>query len=413
MSIVRPFAALRPPQDKVARVSCPPYDVVNSAEAARYAEGNALSFFHISRPEIDLPGADEHDDAVYDQAPANLEKFIREGTLVRDAKPCFYFYRQIMDGRAQTGLVACASVDEYQQAKIKKHELTRADKEDDRTRHVDALGGNDEPVFFVYKAKDAIDAIAARIAATAPAYDFTSEDGIQHTLWVVDDDSDIALIEKEFAAIDVMYIADGHHRSAAASRVRELRKGRLGPAYKGDEEFNFFMTVIFPHNQMRIMDYNRVVKDLKGMSRSEFLKAVGEKFDVKKAAAGVKSPSKTHDFGMYLGGEWYVMTAKDSTFDAKDPVASLDVAILQNNLLSPLLGIGDPRKDKRIDFVGGIRGMGELEKRVDSGECAVAFAMFPTSIEELMAIADAGKIMPPKSTWFEPKLRSGLFLHTY
>ncbi|MDR0966705.1 MAG: DUF1015 family protein [Myxococcales bacterium] len=411
MSIVRPFAALRPPADKAAQVSCPPYDVVNSAEAARYAEGNALSFFHVSRPEIDLPGVDEHDDAVYDQAPINLQKFQDTGYLLRDASPCFYLYRQIMDGHAQTGLVACASVDEYQAEKIKKHELTRADKEDDRTRHVDALGGNDEPVFFVYPARASIDAIVARICALAPTYDFTSEDGIQHTLWVVADAADIALIEQEFAAIDTMYIADGHHRSAAASRVRELSKGRLGPEYTGQEEFNFFMTVIFPHDQMHIMDYNRLVKDLAGNTKESFLAKVSDKFEV--AKSGEKKPGRTHEFGMYLRGEWFTLTARSGTFDASDPVASLDVSILQENLLSPILGIGNPRTDKRIDFVGGIRGMAELERRVDSGECAVAFAMFPTRIEELIAIADAGKIMPPKSTWFEPKLRSGLFLHTF
>ena len=411
MSIVRPFAALRPPADKAAQVSCPPYDVVNSAEAARYAAGNPLSFFHVSRPEIDLAGKGEHDNEVYDQAPANLQKFVAAGTLVREEKPCFYFYRQVMDGHAQTGLVACASVDEYQAAKIKKHELTRADKEDDRTRHVDALGGNDEPVFFVYPARASIDAIVARISAGAPTYDFTSEDGIRHTLWVVSESADIALIEREFAAIDTMYIADGHHRSAAASRVRELRKGRLGPDYTGQEEFNFFMTVIFPHDQMHIMDYNRLVRDLRGLTAADFLAKVSEKFEVVKA--GVKKPGRTHDFGMYLGGEWFTLTARAGTFDAADPVASLDVSILQENLLGPVLGIGNPRTDKRIDFVGGIRGMGELERRVDSGECAVAFSMFPTRIEELIAIADAGKIMPPKSTWFEPKLRSGLFLHTF
>ena len=411
MSIVRPFAALRPPADKAASVSCPPYDVVNSAEAARYAKGNPLSFFHVSRPEIDLAGVDEHDDAVYDRAPVNLATFKAEGYLVQDKTPCFYLYRQIMDGRAQTGLVACASVDEYQAEKIKKHELTRADKEDDRTRHVDALGGNDEPVFFVYPARESIDAIVARICAGAPAYDFTSEDGIQHTLWVVADEADIALIEREFAAIDTMYIADGHHRSAAASRVRELRKGRLGPDYTGNEEFNFFMTVIFPHNQMHIMDYNRVVRDLKGMTAEEFMAKVSDKFEIKKT--GDKKPARTHDFGMYLNGEWFTLSAREGTFDAADPVASLDVSILQENLLSPLLGIGNPRTDKRIDFVGGIRGTDELERRVDSGECAVAFSMFPTRIEELIAIADAGKIIPPKSTWFEPKLRSGLFLHCF
>ncbi|MGI5861231.1 MAG: DUF1015 domain-containing protein [Myxococcales bacterium] len=411
MSIVRPFAGLRPPKDKVLKVACPPYDVVNSKEAAAYAEGNPFSFFHISRPEIDLPGVDEHAPEVYTKGLENLERFKKEGILVKDAKPCFYLYRQKMGDHAQTGLVACASVDEYQAEKIKKHELTRADKEDDRTKHVDTLNGNDEPVFFVYHARKSIDELVARLTAQAPTYDFTTEDGIGHTFWVVDDQADIERFQREFAEIPVMYIADGHHRSASASRVRELRKQRAGDKHTGEEEYNFFLTVIFPHDQMQIMDYNRVVKDLNGLSKEEFLKKVEEKFTVE--PTGQKKPTKTHDFGMYLDGKWYTLTAKPGTFDEKDPVAALDVSILQENLLAPILGIGNPRTDKRIDFVGGIRGTGELEKRVDSGECKVAFSMFPTRIEELIAIADAGKIMPPKSTWFEPKLRSGLVMHEF
>ena len=411
MSIVRPFAGFRPPADKVLKVACPPYDVVNSKEAATYAEGNPLSYFHVSRPEIDLPGVDEHAPEVYERGLENFERFKQEGILVQDPKPCFYLYRQKMGDHVQTGLVACASVDEYQQELIKKHELTRADKEDDRTQHVDKLGGNDEPVFFVYPARKPIDELVARLTAGAPACDFTTEDGISHTFWVVDGQAEIETFEREFRGIPEMYIADGHHRSAAASRVRELRKQRAGEKHTGSEEYNFFLTVIFPHDQMQILDYNRVVKDLNGHSKDEFLEKVGEKFSVE--PTGQKKPTEPHAFGMYLDGKWHTLKAKPGSFDEKDPVASLDVSILQENLLQPILGIGNPRTDKRIDFVGGIRGMGELEKRVDSGEHTVAFSMFPTRIDELMAIADAGQIMPPKSTWFEPKLRSGIVMHAF
>ncbi len=411
MSIVRPFAGLRPPQDKVLKVACPPYDVVNSKEAAAYAQGNALSFFHVSRPEIDLPGVDEHAEEVYQRGVQNLAQFKKEGTLVADAKACFYLYRQKMGSHSQVGLVAACSVDEYQAGTIKKHELTRADKEDDRTHHIDLLNANDEPVFLTYPARASIDTMVARLTAQAPAYDFTTEDGIGHTLWVVDGAADVAAFEKEFQAIPATYIADGHHRSAAASRVRELNKQRRGEKHTGQEEYNFFLAVIFPDNQMQIMDYNRVVKDLNGLTPDQFKKAIEAKFTWEHADQ--KKPTKLHQFGMFLDGHWHVLTAKPGTFDEKDPVASLDVSILQANLLDPILGIKDPRKDKRIDFVGGIRGMGELEKRVNSGEMKVAFSMFPTRIEQLIAIADAGQIMPPKSTWFEPKLRSGLFVHEF
>jgi uncharacterized protein (DUF1015 family) len=309
----------------------------------------------------------------------------------------------------QTGLVAGASVAEYQQGLIKKHELTRADKEDDRTKHIDVLDANDEPVFLTYPARKSIDALVTKLCGSKPAYDFTTEDGIGHTFWVVDGKADVAALEKEFKAIPALYVADGHHRSAAASRVQQARaaKGKVS----GHEEFNFFLAVIFPHDQMQILDYNRLVKDLNGLSKEQFLKRVEEKFTVKPTEQ--KKPGQLHDFGMYLDGKWHLLTAKPGTFDEKDPVATLDVSILQQNLLAPILGIQDPRTDKRIDFAGGIRGTGELEKRVNSGEMKVAFSMFPTRIDQLMSIADAGKIMPPKSTWFEPKLRSGLVIHAF
>ncbi|MBI5544184.1 MAG: DUF1015 domain-containing protein [Deltaproteobacteria bacterium] len=411
MSIVRPFAGLRPPKDKVLKVACPPYDVVNSKEARAYAEGNPLSFFHVSRPEIDLPGVDEHAPEVYQKGVANLAQFKKDGTLVADSKPCFYLYRQKMGDHAQVGLVAGASVDEYQSGLIKKHELTRADKEDDRTQHIDLLNANDEPVFLTYPARKTLDALVAKHTAKAPIYDFTTEDKIGHTFWVVDGAEDIAAFEKEFKGIAALYVADGHHRSAAASRVRELNKQRHGAQHTGKEEYNFFLAVIFPDDQMQIMDYNRVVKDLNGLTPDEFKKKVEAKFTWEHTEQ--KKPTRLHQFGMYLDGHWHMLTAKPGTFDEKDPVAVLDVSILQENLLRPILGIGDPRKDKRIDFVGGIRGMGELEKRVGSGEMKVAFSMFPTRIDQLLAIADAGQIMPPKSTWFEPKLRSGLVVHEF
>jgi uncharacterized protein (DUF1015 family) len=411
LSIVRPFAGLRPPKDKVLKVACPPYDVVNSKEAFAYAEGNPLSFFHVSRPEIDLPGVDEHAEEVYARGVENLARFKREGTLVRDPKPCFYLYRQKMGTHVQTGLVAGASVDEYQRGIIKKHELTRADKEDDRTKHIDVLDANDEPVFFTYQSQPSMNALVGQLTARPPAYDFTTEDQISHTFWVVEGGSDIAAIEKELRAIPALYIADGHHRSAAASRVRELKKERAGGKHTGQEEYNFFLAVIFPHDQMQIMDYNRVVKDLNGFSADQLKKKIDEKFTWEHT--DVKKPTRLHDFGMYLDGHWHRLTARPGSFNEKDPVASLDVSILQQNLLGPILGIQDPRTDKRIDFVGGIRGTPELEKRVNSGEMKIAFSMFATGIEQLMAIADAGKIMPPKSTWFEPKLRSGLVLHEF
>ena len=403
MAILKPFKGLRPPKTSVLQVAALPYDVVNSAEARAYAEGKPDSFFQVSRPEIGLPaGTDEHSDAVYQRGAASLTDFIARGVLVQDAKAHFYVYRQQMGAHVQTGLVAAASVDEYDAAKIKKHELTRADKEDDRTHHIDALDANDEPVFLAYRAVPAIDALIASVTSQAPEYAFTTDDGIGHTFWVADESFN-AKLDARFREVDALYIADGHHRSAAASRVHALRKGKAG-------NHGGFLAVVFPHDQLQILDYNRLVKDLNGATPEQFLSKVSEKFTVEKTTTA--KPAAVHHFGMFLGGQWYGLTAKLGTW-AETPTGVLDVSILQNNVLEPLLGIGDPRLDKRIDFVGGIRGTAELEKRVKSGSAAVAFAMFPTTLEQLMAIADAGEIMPPKSTWFEPKLRSGLVVHPF
>lgn len=403
MSVLKPFRGLRPPKDLVLEVAAPPYDVVNAREARAYAEGKARSFFHISRPEIDFPpSTDEHDDVVYEKGLENLRAFRERGWLKADSEPRFYAYQQKMGNHVQVGLVAAASVEEYDGGKIKKHELTRADKEDDRTRHIEQLGGNDEPVFLTYRADTRIDALMRKVTAGTPEYDFVTDDGIAHTFWTMDAEL-TAQIEQAFREVPALYIADGHHRSAAASRVNK-HLGTRAPAS------GWFLAVVFPHNQMQILDYNRVVRDLKGLSTEAFLARVGEKFEV--TPTDQKKPSQLHDFGMFLEGKWYRLRAKPGTFE-NTPTGVLDVSILQKNVLEPILGIGDPRKDQRIHFVGGIRGMGELEKLVASGEYKVAFSMFPTTLEQLMAISDADEIMPPKSTWFEPKLRSGLVLHVY
>jgi len=403
MAILKPFRGLRPPKEAVLQVAAPPYDVVNSAEARAYADGKPDSFFQVSRPEVGLPeGTDEHSDAVYARGAQSLKDFIARGVLVQDATARLYVYRQQMGAHVQTGLVAAASVGEYDAAKIKKHELTRADKEDDRTHHIDALDANDEPVFLAYRAVPAIDALIAQITSQPPEYQFVTDDGIGHTFWVADESFNPKL-DSEFKKIDALYIADGHHRSAAASRVHALRKGRAG-------NHDGFLAVVFPDNQLQILDYNRLVKDLNGATPEQFLQKVKAKFTVEKTTT--PKPAAVHRFGMFLEGQWYALTAKAGTWE-ETPTGVLDVTILQSNLLAPLLGIGDPRLDQRIDFVGGIRGTAELEKRVSSGSAAVAFAMFPTTLEQLMAIADAGEIMPPKSTWFEPKLRSGLVVHPF
>jgi len=415
MAKVMPFRGLRPRKDLASRVAALPYDVMNSEEAREMAAGNPESFLHISKAEIDLaPGTDPHADQVYAQAAKTLRHFIDQGILIQDPEACFYIYRQVMPmnghSHSQVGLVAGASVAEYDANTIRKHEQTRQDKEDDRTRHVDTLSANTGPVFLTYIARPAIDSLVSRIMEGEPEYDFTSDDGIRHTVWVIADQPTIDSIQDEFGRIDLLYVADGHHRSASASRVMKMRREK-NPGHTGNEEYNFFLSVIFPHNQMQIMDYNRVVKDLKGHSPADFLAAIGQKFELSDCATTSGKPREKHTFGMYLERKWYLLRARPGTFPEDDPVESLDVSILQQNLLDPLLGIKNPRTDKRIDFVGGIRGIQELVRLVDSGKFAVAFALYPTSIEDLIRVAEEGKFMPPKSTWFEPKLRSGLLVH--
>ncbi|HJV35542.1 DUF1015 domain-containing protein [Geomonas sp.] len=410
MAFIKPFRGVRPQKELAEQVAALPYDVMNTEEAMEMAAGNEFSFLHISRPEIDLPaGTDVHSDIVYQKGHDNLAAMLSKGVLLQDEGDCYYVYRQKMAGLTQTGLVVCAGVDDYQTGAIKKHELTRADKEEDRVRHIDLLNANDEPVFYTYRNHPEITAMVARATEEAPLYDFTTGDGVSHTLWSITDRTVIDALTRSFAAIPTLYVADGHHRSAAASRVRDLRKN-ANPKHTGVEEYNFFLTVIFPDNEMTIMPYNRVVKDLNGHTVAEFMARVADRFDVT-PIQGALSPSERHQFGMYLSGKWYQLVAKEESFNESDPVGSMDVSILQDNLLSPVLGVRNPRTDQRIHFVGGIRGVGELERVVDAGEFQVAFSLFPTSIEELMSLADQDKIMPPKSTWFEPKLRSGLFVH--
>lgn len=411
MSIVKPFKALRPKKELAAHVASPPYDVLNSEEARELVKNNPDSFLHVNKPEIDLNrGIDPYDERVYKKGKDNLDRLRRKGILFQDAHPCFYIYRQIMGKHQQTGLVACASVDEYETGLIKKHELTRQEKENDRVKHIQFLKAQVGPVFLTYRQTLEIDEITDRVTREMPEYDFESDD-VKHTFWVVNNEQTIAQIRQAFSHVGALYVADGHHRSAAALRIRDLKKS-ANPNHTGKEEYNYFLTVIFPHNQMQILDYNRVVKDLNNLSKAEFLNRIEKKFDIlKPAVKEAIKPKETHLFTMYLEHQWYELRAKAGTFDENDPVKRLDVSILQENLLSSILNIVDPRKDKRIDFVGGIRGLRELEKRVDTGGWSVAFALYPTSIAELLAIADAGKIMPPKSTWFEPKLKSGLFIH--
>ncbi len=411
MSVIKPFKDIQTKKEYAKQVASPPYDVLNSEEARAMAADNPYSFLHVNKPEIDLPPeTDIYDEKVYQKGAENFNRLMDDGILIIDEKPALYIYRQIMGDHIQYGLVAAASVDEYDQNIIKKHELTRTDKENDRVKHILSLNAQVGPVFLTYKAQPAIDKIVDDAAANEAEYDFTSDDGIRHTFWVIDDDALINELQQQFAAIDYLYVADGHHRSAAASRVqKEFMKNN--PNHTGEEEYNYFLTVIFPHDQMNILDYNRVVKDLNGLSAQQFMDKISQKFVVSEISGAPVKPQKAHEFSMYMDKKWYRLEAKDEIVNPDDPVGRLDVSILQENLLAPVLGIGDPRTDKRIDFVGGIRGMEELQRRVDSGEMQAAFALYPTSIEELMAIADAGLIMPPKSTWFEPKLRSGLISH--
>jgi uncharacterized protein (DUF1015 family) len=408
MARIEPFRAWRPRPEISAQVASPPYDVLSTAEAREMAADNPLSFLHVVKPEIDLdPDTDIYSEAVYAKGAENLRRLIDDGIFLREERPALYLYRQKMGDHVQIGLVAGASVDEYEADLIKKHEHTRPAKEDDRTRHVDSLNANTGPVFLTYRARQEIDQLVERLTAAPPTYDFVAPDGIQHVLWVVDQAEDRDALVAAFVRVPELYVADGHHRSAAGTRIRALRRD-ANPAHTGEEPYNFFLAVIFPDNQMKILDYNRVVKDLFGLDTSEFLEKMKESFDIKRVTDC--RPERAGEFAMYLEGVWYRLTAKPESIPADDPVNSLDVALLQNNLLAPVLGIGNPRSDDRIDFVGGIRGLAELERRVDSGQWAVAFALYPTSIDQLFAVADAGLVMPPKSTWFEPKLRSGLIV---
>ena len=412
MATIKPFKGIRPPKQLVEEVASRPYDVLNSEEARKEAEGNEKSLYHIIKPEIDFPeGTDEHDPRVYAKAAENFLAFQEKGWLVQDKKDCYYIYAQTMNGKTQYGLVVAAYVPDYMNGVIKKHELTRRDKEEDRMKHVRVNNANIEPVFFAYPENRDLEEIVKKYIAQPPVYDFIAPgDGFGHSFWVIDDDADIAAITKAFAGMPSLYIADGHHRSAAAALVG-AEKARQNPNHKGDEEYNYFMAVCFPANQLTIIDYNRVVKDLNGMTPEEFLTRLEKNFDVEEKGTKPYRPVALHNFSLYLDGKWYSLTAKPGTYDDNDPIGVLDVTISSNLILDELLGIKDLRSDKRIDFVGGIRGLEELQRRVDSGEMKMALALYPVSMKQLMDIADTGNIMPPKTTWFEPKLRSGLVIH--
>lgn len=409
--IVKPFRGVRPPQEYVKEVASRPYDVLNSDEARAEAEGNEKSLYRIIKPEIEYPvGKDEHDDDVYIKAAENFQLFQDKGWLVQDEKEMYYVYGQTMNGKTQYGLVVGAYVGDYMSGKIKKHELTRSDKEEDRIKHVRVNNANIEPVFFAYHYNEELDSIVNRIISETPEYDFVSADGVGHHFWLVPNETDIFKITEIFASFPAMYIADGHHRSAAAAKVG-AEKALANPDDLGTEEYNFFMAVCFPDNQLTIIDYNRVVKDLNGLTEDELLNKIKENFDVEDKGTEIYKPDRLHNFSMYLAGRWYSLTAKEGTYKDDDPIGVLDVTVLSDLVLDQILGIKDLRTDKRIDFVGGIRGLGELKERVDSGEMSVAFALYPVSMKQLMDIADTGNIMPPKTTWFEPKLRSGLVIH--
>ncbi|VBB45636.1 conserved hypothetical protein [uncultured Paludibacter sp.] len=412
MAVIKPFKGIRPPKNLAEKVNSRPYDVLNSEEARAEAAGNEYSLYHIIKPEIDFPvGTDEHDEKVYKKAAENFAKFRDKGWLVQDEKPLYYVYAQTMNGKTQYGLVVAAYVDDYMKGNIKKHELTRRDKEEDRMKHVRVNNANIEPVFFAYPHNEELDNIVKEITKKTPEYDFVAElDGFGHTFWIIDDEKTIEKITEIFAEIPSLYIADGHHRSAAAALVGN-EKRLQNRNHKGDEEYNYFMAVCFPDNQLTIIDYNRVVKDLNGLSDDEFLNKLKENFIVEEKGTEIYKPNKLHNFSVYLSGKWYSLTAKEGTYNDNDPIGVLDVTISSNLILDEILGIKDLRSDKRIDFVGGIRGLGELKKRVDSGEMKVALALYPVSMKQLIDIADSGNIMPPKTTWFEPKLRSGLVIH--
>jgi len=409
VATLRPFRAYRPLPRHAAAVASRPYDVLSSEEARLEAEGNPLSFLHVGKPEIDLPAdLDLYDERVYRKGHENLQRLIRDGILVQDSEPCFYVYAQTMGDHTQAGFVGCASVQEYLDNTIKKHELTRKDKEDDRTRHVKETGAHTGPIFLTYRSTSELDGLLERITGGSPEIEIVASDGIEHRVWVVRDHTLKENIRLGFGQIPTLYVADGHHRSAAAARVGKEMADLHRARHTGEEEYNYFLAVLFPHTQLRILDYNRVVKDLNGLSEPVFLEEVGKRFSVTRSGSPVR-PARKGEIGMYLNCHWYRLQRPPSR--DPDPVASLEVSVLERQILRPILAIDDVRTSKRIDFVGGIRGLGELEHRVDSGEMAVAFALYPTTIEELLAIADAGTIMPPKSTWFEPKLRDGLLVH--
>jgi uncharacterized protein (DUF1015 family) len=415
MNMIKPFRGLRPIRDLASQVASHPYDVLSREEAYELGKDNPFSFLHINKPEIDLDASiDIHDSRVYAKASENMQRFIAEGTLKQDDEEKLYVYKQVMGAHEQVGLVAVASVEAYEKNLIKKHEFTRPEKEDDRVEHMDALGAQVGPVFLTYRGNQSVDSLIEEVVKLSPEYDFEAEDGTRHVFWVIEDLALAASIETAFNAVECLYVADGHHRSAAAARIKHLHQTR-NPNHSGDEPYNFFLVVVFPHDQMQVLDYNRVVKDLSGASVSDFLKQLGRHFDIEAVRdCQVAKPKAANEFGVYLEGQWYAARSNQVLLDQicqNDPVQSLDVSTLQTTILSPLLGIEDQRTDSRIDFVGGIRGLEELEKRVDSGEWAIAIALYPTSMESLMAIADAGEVMPPKSTWFEPKLKSGLVVH--
>ena len=411
MAKVKPFKGVRPPKEFVTEVASRPYDVLNSEEARAEAEGNPKSLYHIIKPEIDFaPGQDEHAPEVYERAVENFDAFQREGWLVQDDKEHYYIYAQTMDGRTQYGIVVAANVDDYMEGRIKKHELTRRDKEEDRMKHVRCNNANIEPVFFAFPDNEKLEEVIRRVTAGKPEYDFTAPDGFGHTLWVIDDEPTIAEITAEFDKIPSLYIADGHHRSAAAALVGN-EKAQNNPNHRGDEEYNYFMAVAFPASHLKIIDYNRVVRDLNGLTPEQFLARIAENFDVKDMGTEIYHPNALHNFSLYMGGRWYSLTAKPGTYNDNDPIGVLDVTVSSDLILRDILGITDLRSDKRIDFVGGIRGLEELKRRVDSGEMAMALALYPVTMDQLIDIADTGNIMPPKTTWFEPKLRSGLVIH--
>ena len=411
MAILKAFKGIRPVKDKASRIASRPYDVLNREEAKKEAT-DLYSFLHVIKPEIDLPDSvDEHDDQVYQKGKDNFFKMIADGVMVSDKEECLYIYAQTMSGRTQYGIVGCAAVEDYMNNVIRKHELTRPDKEEDRKKHVRISGMNYEPVFFAYPAHKELDEIVAKVVKAQPDYDFTAVDGFGHHFWTITDKATINRIIEIFKTIKSTYVADGHHRTAAAALVGNERK-QANPKHNGSEEYNFFLAVHFPDNQLAIMDYNRVIKDLNGMFETEFLKALEKGFTIEEKGTGEYKPSKLHNFSMYLGGKWYSLTAKPGTYNDSDPIGCLDVTVLSDLVLAPILNITDLRNSKRIDFVGGIRGLGELKRRVDNGEMKAAFALYPVSMKQLIDIADTGNIMPPKTTWFEPKLRSGLVVHS-